>query len=244
MNTRAVRAILRLTGDAESAESAQSYHAELLAAIAAVFPCEVVVFNEIDIQPRPDARGLPAVACTVAPALEPANSVAPEVCEAFVRHMGLHPLIRLHSAGDLGPHRLSDTTSLRRFRCGPLHGEVFGPAGLDHQLSIGLDGPPRRLRSIWVNRARRDFSEGELLLADLLRPHLLAGELALTRALARAELTSREREVIDLVAAGASNAAVAEALVVSSGTVKKHLDNIYAKLGVGSRTAAADRARE
>jgi ATP/maltotriose-dependent transcriptional regulator MalT len=37
---------------------------------------------------------------------------------------------------------------------------------------------------------------------------------------------------------------VAEALVVSSGTVKKHLDNIYAKLGVGSRTAAADRARE
>ncbi len=49
--------------------------------------------------------------------------------------------------------------------------------------------------------------------------------------------------MLDLVAAGASNAAVADALVVSRGTVKKHLDNIYGKLGVRSRTAAAERAR-
>jgi len=48
--------------------------------------------------------------------------------------------------------------------------------------------------------------------------------------------------VLDLIASGATNAAVAEALVVSPGTVKKHLDNIYARLDVGSRTAAAARA--
>ena len=59
---------------------------------------------------------------------------------------------------------------------------------------------------------------------------------------ARAALTAREREVLDIVATGATNAAVAEALVVSPATVSKQLDNIYAKLGVGSRTAAADRA--
>jgi ATP/maltotriose-dependent transcriptional regulator MalT len=80
------------------------------------------------------------------------------------------------------------------------------------------------------------------LLADLLRPHLEAGELAVAKAVARAALTAREREVLDLVAAGATNAAVAEALVVSPGTVKKHLDNIYAKLGVSSRAAATARA--
>jgi DNA-binding NarL/FixJ family response regulator len=95
---------------------------------------------------------------------------------------------------------------------------------------------------ISLNRARRDFSDEELLLAELLRPHLQAGELAVRRATARAALTSREREVLDLVAGGATNAAVAEALVVSPGTVKKHLDNIYAKLGVSSRAAAAERA--
>ena len=45
--------------------------------------------------------------------------------------------------------------------------------------------------------------------------------------------------MIDLVGAGATNAAVAEALVVSPATVKKHLDNIYAKLGVENRASAA-----
>jgi DNA-binding CsgD family transcriptional regulator len=109
-------------------------------------------------------------------------------------------------------------------------------------LTLAFAGPPHRLVGIWANRTRPDFSAEELLLAELLRPHLQAGEQAARRAVARAGLTSREREVIDLVTAGATNAAVAEALVVSPGTVKKHLDNIYTKLGVSSRAAAAERA--
>ena len=95
---------------------------------------------------------------------------------------------------------------------------------------------------IWANRSGRDFSESELVLAELLRTRLASAEDAVRRAAARAALTPREREVLDLVSAGATNAAVAAALVVSPGTVKKHLDNIYATLGVGSRAAAAEQA--
>jgi DNA-binding NarL/FixJ family response regulator len=57
-------------------------------------------------------------------------------------------------------------------------------------------------------------------------------------------LTAREREILDLVAEGRTNAEIAERLCVSFGTVKKHLDNIYAKLGVHTRTAAAAFVRE
>lgn len=153
-----------------------------------------------------------------------------------------HPLIRQHAAGDRTAHRLSDATSMRSFRRVALYGEFFRPAAIEHQLTLGLDGPPGHLVGIMVNRARRDFSEDELLLAELLRPQLQTAEVAVKRAAARAALTHREREVLDLVAAGATNAAVAEALVVSPATVKKHLENIYAKLRVSSRTAAADRA--
>ncbi len=52
-------------------------------------------------------------------------------------------------------------------------------------------------------------------------------------------LSPREQEVIRLVAAGMSNREIATALVVSEHTVARHLQNIFAKLGVSSRTAAS-----
>jgi DNA-binding CsgD family transcriptional regulator len=56
-----------------------------------------------------------------------------------------------------------------------------------------------------------------------------------------AVLTPREREIIDLLAEGSSNAEIATTLWISSGTVRKHLENIYAKLGVRTRTGAVAR---
>ena len=51
-------------------------------------------------------------------------------------------------------------------------------------------------------------------------------------------LTPRELEVLRLVAAGRSNREIAEALVISEHTVARHVQNIFAKLHVSSRTAA------
>lgn len=57
-------------------------------------------------------------------------------------------------------------------------------------------------------------------------------------------LTARELEVLAYVSSGASNRRVAENLVISEKTVGRHLANIYAKVGVTSRTAAAAWARD
>ncbi len=57
-------------------------------------------------------------------------------------------------------------------------------------------------------------------------------------------LTPREREVLCLLARGASNRAIAEALVISEKTVEVHVSNILSKLGATSRTHAAALARE
>ncbi len=56
-----------------------------------------------------------------------------------------------------------------------------------------------------------------------------------------AGLTEREIEVLRLVADGLDNSAIADHLVVSPRTVHAHLRSVYAKLGVGTRTAAAPR---
>jgi LuxR family maltose regulon positive regulatory protein len=57
-------------------------------------------------------------------------------------------------------------------------------------------------------------------------------------------LSEREREVLCLVANGMSNQEIADELILSIGTVKAHVHNIYGKLGVQSRTQAIARARE
>jgi serine/threonine protein kinase/DNA-binding NarL/FixJ family response regulator len=65
-------------------------------------------------------------------------------------------------------------------------------------------------------------------------------ELTVTFALqAPVELTPREMEVIQLLAEGLSNKEIARSLFISPRTVNFHLDNIYSKLGVSSRTEAA-----
>ena len=57
-------------------------------------------------------------------------------------------------------------------------------------------------------------------------------------------LTAREIEVLRLVASGRSNGEIAAALVISEHTVARHLQNIFGKLGVSTRTAAAAYAFE
>ena len=57
-------------------------------------------------------------------------------------------------------------------------------------------------------------------------------------------LSERDSEVLRLIAEGLSNREIAERLIVGTGTVKTHINNIYRKLDVKSRTQAIHRARE
>jgi DNA-binding CsgD family transcriptional regulator len=81
---------------------------------------------------------------------------------------------------------------------------------------------------------------------DLLGPHLqridetFAGR---RRVPADLPLTRREREILAWVERGKTNAEVAQILWISPGTVRKHLENAYEKLGVRTRTAAVARLR-
>jgi DNA-binding CsgD family transcriptional regulator len=68
--------------------------------------------------------------------------------------------------------------------------------------------------------------------------HLVGGALLLEEERVAPPLTDREREILELVAAGHTNAEIAEAIWIAPGTVRKHLENVYEKLGVHSRTAA------
>jgi LuxR family maltose regulon positive regulatory protein len=57
-------------------------------------------------------------------------------------------------------------------------------------------------------------------------------------------LTNRELEVLQMLVAGQSNQAIADELVVTLDTVKKHVSHLLGKLGAANRTEAVARARE
>ncbi|MFN8467332.1 MAG: LuxR C-terminal-related transcriptional regulator [Caldilineaceae bacterium] len=71
----------------------------------------------------------------------------------------------------------------------------------------------------------------------------LANRPALVKGLVE-PLSVRELELLQLVGAGFSNQEIADQLVITVGTVKSHLNHIFAKLGVEGRVRAANRARE
>jgi DNA-binding CsgD family transcriptional regulator len=115
-------------------------------------------------------------------------------------------------------------------------GFVNTPIGVS--LSRKAHGEPRPFGS----RSLALFGAGDPVhscpagLVQLLRPYLARLSAQSNSALG---LTPREIDVLTWVAAGKTNAETADLLSIAPGTVKKHLDHIYEKLGVSTRTEAA-----
>jgi DNA-binding CsgD family transcriptional regulator len=151
--------------------------------------------------------------------------------------------------------RIDDVQPDGAFRRTPLFNEYYRRIGIDHVMAVPLHVDQRFLVSFVLNRSGTAFSERDRDLAEVIRPHLanlyrLGVARERTRNLpadapfdrAAAPLTPREREVLDWVAAGKTNRDIAAILGASPRTVEKHLERIYEKLGVETRTAAVMRA--
>jgi DNA-binding CsgD family transcriptional regulator len=110
-------------------------------------------------------------------------------------------------------------------------------------LSVGFRNGTEHVVQYSFYREHSFFNPRELALFDLLGP--LMQRLCRERPTPRlpATLTISERRILNDVAAGLSNAEIAEGTCISVSTVRKHLENAYRKLGVTSRMAAIARLR-
>ncbi len=152
-----------------------------------------------------------------------------------------HPLLAYRDAtGDGSALRLSDFLPRRSLRRLQIYSEFFKPFDIESSLSIRIRVARERAVDFGCTRGSGDFSVQDRYALEVVRS-FLDRVVALHDERQRESngLTKREREVLTLAAAGASNAEIAAELVIARGTVKKHLDNIYAKLGAANRTAAA-----
>ncbi len=94
-----------------------------------------------------------------------------------------------------------------------------------------------------VTRAIRAVASGEAIFGPAIARRLI-GYFSAAGAEAFPELTAREREVLELIAQGRNNRAIAEQLALSLKTVRNHVSNVFNKLQVIDRAGAIVKARE
>lgn len=190
-----------------------------------------------------------------------AGAISSREIEAFDRHFFAHPLVCEHGRNPCAvTKRISDLLPETEFQRTPLYGDYYRAIRIDHVMAVPIHVDRRFLVSFVLNRSKRNFSDRDRACLELVRPHL--GNLyRLSVSARRAEhapaahetaedsmvhsaalpLTARERDVLHWLAAGKTDRDIGAILNISPRTVQKHLQRIYEKLGVETRTAAVMR---
>jgi DNA-binding CsgD family transcriptional regulator len=156
-----------------------------------------------------------------------------------------HPkLINWAKTGTGSAVRLSDLVSRRALLRLPIYNYFWRRFEVDYDLGIRLERAPEGRTDLSCTRSGKDFSEDERDSLEALRPYLFgilrrADATPITEALRhRYGISRREADVLALVARGKTNPEIAASLFLSAGTVRKHLEHVYTKLGVATRAQA------
>jgi DNA-binding CsgD family transcriptional regulator len=224
---RGMLEVLRKAGDVEGP---MPFPEPVLDALRRLVPCDVVAYHE-------RVGSCDVVVWTG----EPRGEMTPQIREASRRYSHAGPL----TPAD-GARLYSDFLSPREYHRTGLYQDVGRPLGVEDMVRLWLHPHGAGRARLEFDRPDRRFRDSDRAVLDLLLPHLRQfrrNAVARRRALlwpsdGSEGLSRREREILELVAQGLTNAQVARMLWISPGTVRKHLENAYEKLDVHTRTGA------
>lgn len=227
----------------------------ILEATRLLVPGDVAAVTEVNYRTgRIDGHSLPAPEdCLVD------FKTVTESYETLERHYHEHPIVMGFQKTRTGrAERISDHFSAPAFHEMALYREFYRKLRVEDQLVLMLPTGPESAAGVAVSRARRSFRAVHVDRLNRLGPHVIQAYRNAERisslerwgsqhasgvaaALAALGLGRRESEVLQVIAGGCSNAEAAATLGVSPLTIKKHLEHIYATLGVSTRSAAVAR---
>ena len=146
------------------------------------------------------------------------------------------------NASTLMPDEAREKTELYR--------SCFAPFRLHYAVDVVIasEGTFLGILSLYRKKGQEDFNEEDLILLQMLAEHLNVRFLAektgagvesssggVSRYVAEYGLTGREDEILQMVFNGKDNREISATLCISENTLKKHLQNLYRKTGVGNR---------
>lgn len=225
------RQVLEVLREAAAVDGPLPFPKPLLRAFQRLIPCDVVAYHDrLDCLPQ-------GVVWTG----EPRGVVTEELRDAQRRYRCEDPL-----KPGRGAQKYSDFLTSREFHRTGLYREVAKPLGVEDMFRLWLHPSGASGARLEFDRPRRNFCERDRAVLDVLLPHLqqfrrnaaVRRRVSGKRSNGAVRLTAREHQILELVAEGKTNDEIATVLWLSRGTVRKHLENTFEKLGVHTRTAA------
>lgn len=238
ISTRDAASLLEIVHNGASDVGQEPFPSSVLSALARLIPSDAFVgYNESDFDGGFRlVEEVQVVAKPAPPALE----------EAFRAFGWQNPLNGCLHTREERVLRLSDFVTHRQRRRLEYDAMVWRPLGIDDSLHVWLPAEQGRARSIYLERSGKNYTDREVTLLSVLRPHLARMRINAgfrRRMNGHRGLTPRETEVLGWIARGRTNAEIGRLLFISPHTVRKHVENIFEKLDVRTRTAAAACAR-
>jgi DNA-binding CsgD family transcriptional regulator len=236
-----VRALLDVFERCEPAAEDDIFYADVLSGLRALIPCDDISFQLMDVA---EQRVTFLLVSDDGVHREESVGAASEFLRVFWQQFWEEdgcagPLL----SGDyVTPIHLCERWSRRAYANTPFGSELLATGLTDDVLvpMAPLRGIDRRL--LLFRESGREFSEREKAMLALARPHVAELHTRRDRELrGEPNLTARQWEVLRRVATGASNTQIARGLGLSEATVRKHLENVFLRLGVQSRTEAVAR---
>jgi hypothetical protein len=156
--------VLEVIGTVAAVEEPDLFGSVALEALARAVPFDLGSYNEIDVS---SGR---AIFCAYPPDMPLSGA---EV-EGFPRLVRQNPVLRYQElTGDGSAHRISDFITSEELHGLELYQRVYGPLGVECQVALGLAAKEPLVIAFALNRYHNDFTDRELAVLDLLRPHLI-----------------------------------------------------------------------
>lgn len=235
---RDLRVLVDLSGPARQVESLESTWESALSTVKSIVSCDAVTFQIQDLA----AQRVLAVR-QVSDRYETDTDPVDAADEQYWRRFWSSHLSYPQRSGDY--FTVARTTDFEPG--GALSDTVCGQTTrADHRcraarITLPFRGSLDYRVLLWRNGAC-DFSERDMVLLAVLRPTLVAiRDKTLAPDAGRPALTPRQLQLLGLVATGLTNRQTARRMGVSEHTVRKHVENIFERLQVSSRTAAISR---
>lgn len=267
LSHRDMQTLMGCIRDIYSDLSLDAWRCRLLPVISRAVPSNFVACSEITPMPQAVTQ------------IEFPESISPKDIPVLNRYLHEHPILNLLYKDRMPRHpykreiekkmsrrypdsatlpeyqavKVSDFLSDGRYRRLGLYNEFCKKYDVEYQICAPLKCEGSGLKGVAFHRDRRDFSERDRLMLNLLSPHICQayGNAEAISAIERnimasgqaqergiTDLTLREKKVLYWLARGKSNHDIAAIMHIKVCTVKKHLENIYRKIGVENRTSA------